>query len=82
MNIAPHDYVPPQAQQIGTLPPAIITFLDGTDLLAKTHALRLSTVDAANWPHASLLSAGDMVAMPSAPMTGTTTMSRMSAFTA
>jgi Pyridoxamine 5'-phosphate oxidase len=64
VNTASHDYVPPQAQQIDTLPPEIIAYLDGTDLLAKTQALRISTVDAENWPHASLLSAGDMVAMP------------------
>ena len=30
----------------------------------KTQALRLSTIDAAGWPHAALLSAGDMVVMP------------------
>lgn len=65
MNIAPHDYVPPQPQQIDTLPPEFIAYLDGTDLLSKTQALRISTVDAENWPHASLLSAGDMVALPS-----------------
>jgi len=47
------------------VPAHVARYLDGTDLLAKTQALRLSTVDAAGWPHASLLSAGDMLAMPS-----------------
>jgi hypothetical protein len=32
-------------------------------LFAKTQALRNSTVDAEGWPHAPLLSAGDMLAM-------------------
>ena len=39
------------------------SYLDGQDLLGKTQALRLSTVDADGWPHASLLSAGDAVAV-------------------
>jgi hypothetical protein len=47
------------------LPPKVARYLDGTDLLAKTQALRLSTVDAAGWPHAALLSAGDMLAVTS-----------------
>ena len=38
---------------------------DGTELQTKTQAMRLSTVDADGWPHAALLSAGDMVIMPS-----------------
>jgi hypothetical protein len=48
-----------------SLPVAVARYLDGTDLLEKTQALRLSTVDVAGWPHAALLSAGDMVALPS-----------------
>ena len=43
----------------------VARYLDGTELLTKTQALRLSTVDADGWPHAALLSAGDMVMMPS-----------------
>ena len=39
--------------------------LDGSDLLEKTQALRLSTINTCGWPGAaSLLSAGDMLAMP------------------
>jgi hypothetical protein len=45
------------------LPPALQQYLDGTDLLGKTQALRLATVDAAGWPHAALLSAGDALAV-------------------
>ncbi len=47
------------------MPAELARYLDGTDLLAKTQALRLSTIDAQGWPHASVLSAGDMVMMPS-----------------
>lgn len=64
VNVAPHHYAPPQAQTTGGFPPEVVAYLDGADLLAKTQALRISTVDAQGWPHASLLSAGDMVATP------------------
>jgi hypothetical protein len=47
------------------MPTAVAGYLDGADLLKKTQALRLSTIDAAGWPHAALLSAGDMLALPS-----------------
>ena len=65
MTEADHVYKPlPHTASTG-LPVAVARYLDGTDLLEKTQALRLSTIDAAGWPHAALLSAGDMVAMPS-----------------
>ena len=58
MTEAEHTYTPPRrADRI----PTGAAYLDGTDLLSKTQALRLSTVDADGWPHASLLSAGDML---------------------
>ena len=65
MSEAEHVYAPPHAAAAKAAPPEVAHYLDGTDLLAKTQALRLSTVDAAGWPHAALLSAGDMVALPS-----------------
>ena len=63
MNDAEHTYAPPQSTGATQLPDALIRYLDGTDLLHKTQALRVSTVDAAGWPHAALLSAGDAVAV-------------------
>jgi hypothetical protein len=60
-----HVYVPPQPAATKVVPPEVAHYLDGTDLQAKTQALRLSTVDAAGWPHAALLSAGDMLVLPS-----------------
>jgi hypothetical protein len=66
MSDATHIYMPPDAASTAVLPSQLTSYLDGTDLLAKTQALRLSTVDAQGWPHASLLSAGDMLAMPPA----------------
>jgi hypothetical protein len=51
--------------ETAAMPKAVERYLDGTDLLAKTQALRLSTIDADGWPHAALLSAGDMLALPS-----------------
>jgi hypothetical protein len=65
MSDAAHTYVRPDTARTATLPAQVAGYLDGTDLLAKTQALRISTVDAEGWPHASLLSAGDMLAMPS-----------------
>ena len=65
MTEAAHAYTPPSVADEKAVPAQVARYLDGTDLLAKTQALRLSTVDAAGWPHASLLSAGDMLATPS-----------------
>ena len=65
MSDAAHTYIRPDTASTTTLPAQVAGYLDGTDLLAKTQALRISTVDAEGWPHASLLSAGDMLAMPS-----------------
>jgi Pyridoxamine 5'-phosphate oxidase len=65
MSEVEHAYTPPRADAANAMPAEVARYLDGTDLLAKTQALRLSTVDPKGWPHASLLSAGDMVALPS-----------------
>ena len=65
MSDPTHAYVRPDAESTAALPPPLASYLDGTDLLTKAQALRISTVDAEGWPHASLLSAGDMLAMPS-----------------
>ena len=62
MREAEHTYKPLPHVASRTVPAEVARYLDGTDLLEKTQALRLSTIDAAGWPHASLLSAGDMVA--------------------
>jgi hypothetical protein len=79
MREADHKYTPPEVSS-RTLPAAIARYLDGANPLEKTQALRLSTIDAEGWPHAALLSAGDMVAMPNGyirfvlfPQSGTVT---------
>jgi len=64
MTEAEHAYTPPKTAPKDAAPLDVARYLDGMDLLTKTQALRLSTVDSAGWPHASLLSAGDMIAMP------------------
>ncbi len=64
MSEAEHRYTPPEIAATKSLPPGVVEFLDGTDLLVKTQALRLATVDATGWPHASLLSAGEVLALP------------------
>ena len=64
MSDAMHAYSRPDTVSTRVLPKQVAAYLDGTDLLTKTQALRISTVDAEGWPHASLLSAGDMLALP------------------
>ena len=59
MTEAAHAYMPPSVADEKAVSAQVARYLDGTNLLAKTQALRLSTVDAAGWPHASLLSAGE-----------------------
>jgi hypothetical protein len=63
MKEAEHFYTAPTTSS--KIPDGVARYLDGTDLLTKTQALRLSTVGSDGWPHAALLSAGDMVIMPS-----------------
>jgi hypothetical protein len=57
-----HVYTPPRSAA-NAVPTEVARYLDGTDLLSKTQAMRLSTVDPSGWPHAALLSAGDMVVL-------------------
>jgi len=64
MREADHKYTPPDVSS-RILPAAVAQYLTGADLLEKAQALRLSTIDPEGWPHAALLSAGDIVAMPS-----------------
>jgi hypothetical protein len=63
MNQPEHVYTPPDAQRSKTMPATVAQYLNGEDLLSKTQALCLSTVDADGWPKACLLSAGDMLAL-------------------
>ncbi len=63
MSEAERVYTPPQDGG-AAVPAEMAQYLDGTDLLAKTQALRLSTVDSSGWPHTALLSAGDMIVLP------------------
>jgi hypothetical protein len=63
MKEAEHAYHAPGTDN--RIPDAVVRYLDGTELLTKTQALRLSTIGADGWPHAALLSAGDMVIVPS-----------------
>ena len=63
MKEAEHAYQAPKTTS--RIPDGLADYLDGTGLLSKTQALRLSTVGADGWPHAALLSAGDMVVTPS-----------------
>jgi hypothetical protein len=59
---AEHTYTAPTTNT--GIPDGVRRYLDGAELLTKTQALRLSTVDADGWPHAALLSAGDMLITP------------------
>jgi Pyridoxamine 5'-phosphate oxidase len=59
-----HAYTPSHFARATELPPEVARYLDGADLIAKTQAVRLSTVDETGWPRAALLSAGDALALP------------------
>jgi hypothetical protein len=63
MKEAEHAYQAPKTTS--SIPDGLADYLDGTGLLSKTQALRLSSVGADGWPHAALLSAGDVVVVPS-----------------
>ena len=64
MSNTEHVYTPPRMIPAHDIPAGVLSFLNGEDLLSKTQALRLSTVDPEGWPHAALLSAGDVLALP------------------
>jgi hypothetical protein len=66
MSDVAHMYRPPAVAPENEIPSEVVEYLDGTNLLSKTQAVRVSTVDEQGWPHASLLSAGDMLAIPPA----------------
>jgi Pyridoxamine 5'-phosphate oxidase len=65
MSETDHVHMRPNTATANAVPAEVARYLDGTNLLAKTQAMRLSTVDTAGWPHAALLSAGDMVVQSS-----------------
>ncbi|MEO8992129.1 MAG: hypothetical protein ABI284_02730 [Nitrosospira sp.] len=57
-------YLPPTEISRVDIPHEISTYLNGKDLAAKNVALQLSTVDSDGWPHAALLSAGEILVLP------------------
>jgi hypothetical protein len=63
MSSAANVYTPPQVISGSAVPADVLNYLNGEDLLSKTQALRLSTVDPDGWPKAALLSAGEVVAI-------------------
>ena len=58
-----HPYTPPRTSDVAVIPDGVTSYLNGSDLLSKSQAVRLATVDEDGWPHASLLSAGDMLVL-------------------
>lgn len=57
-------YLPPTEMSRIDIPHEISLYLNGEDLASKNVALRLSTVDSDGWPHAALLSAGEILVLP------------------
>lgn len=64
MTDAHHMYTQPRTTAGTDVPASVLSYLNGEDLLAKTQAVRLSTVNADGWPRAALLSAGDSLMLP------------------
>jgi hypothetical protein len=63
MNAVDQDYNPALVISPADIS-AGVKFFNGEDLLAKTQAIRLSTVDADGWSRVSLLSVGEIVFRP------------------
>lgn len=56
-------YNPPQ-EESPVIPQAIQDFCNGKDLRSKSgEAIRISTVDSEGWPHAAMVSAGEVLAI-------------------
>jgi len=64
MSTAENVYAPPRVLSANDIPAGVLNYLNGEDLLSKTQALRLTTVDPDGWPKAALLSPGDVLALP------------------
>jgi hypothetical protein len=64
MNNSEDVYTPPRVVPARVVPASVRNLLNGEDLLSKTQAVRLSTVDADAWPHAAVLSAGKVLVLP------------------
>jgi hypothetical protein len=64
MNAMNHNYKPALVISAEEISAGVETFFNGEDLLVKTQAIRLSTVDADGWSRVSLLSVGEIVFRP------------------
>jgi hypothetical protein len=53
MSNADNVYTPPSVISGNDIPAGVLNYLNGEDLLSKTQALRLTTVDADGWPKAA-----------------------------
>jgi hypothetical protein len=61
-----HFYQPPRQTATALMPDDILDFLNGRDLHRKlSEAIRISTVSEQGWPHAAMLSAGEVLALDS-----------------
>jgi hypothetical protein len=59
-----HVYQPPKRIATAFMPDEILDFLNGKDLDRKlSQAVRLSTISEEGWPHAAMLSVGEMLAL-------------------
>ena len=63
MSDAEKVYTPPHELSGKGIPTDVLNYLNREDLLSKTQALCLSTVDPDGWPKAALLSAGEILAL-------------------
>jgi hypothetical protein len=61
MNAMTHNYKPALVISSPEISAGLESFFNGEDLLEKTRAIALSTVDADGWSRVSLLSAGEII---------------------
>jgi hypothetical protein len=64
MNAVDHKYKPAAVISPAEVSAGVESFFNGEDLLVKTQAIRLSTVDADGWSRASQLSVGEILYRP------------------
>jgi hypothetical protein len=64
MYAVDHNYKPADIISPAEISAGVESFFNGEDLLVKTQAIRLTTVDADGWSRVSLLSVGEIVFRP------------------
>ena len=69
MSTAENVYAPPRVLSANDIPAGVLNYLNGEDLLSKTQALRLTTVDPDGWPKSRAAQSGRRPRTPERTLT-------------